>query len=214
MALRKLSTAALRRELAVREKAVPKLQAEHAKLASRLAEITAELAELGEAAPARRGRKPGRPKGSGRGPGRPKGSKNRKPGRPKGSGGKRAKNAVPLPEAIRAVVKAGSTVSPAEVAATVLKGGFKTTAKNFGMMVSNALAKLPDFKRKGRGQYLRVGTGGAKAKAARKKPAGRKRAAGKPAAKRPAAKAAGKPGRKAKPKAAPKPAQAPETSST
>ena len=93
---------------------------------------------------------------------------------------------MPLPAAIRAVVKVGSTVSPAEVAATVLKGGFQTTARNFGMMVSNALAKLPDFRREGRGQYLRVaGAGGSGAKAkTKRKPKAKPKAAPKKAAAR------------------------------
>jgi len=166
MALRSLSTAELRRELTRRESALPKLNAEHARLSARLREVEAELSELGAAPPARRGRKPGRPKGSGKGktgrkPGRPKGSgkgqSGRKPGRPKGSGRGRAKNTLSLPEAILKNVRPGAKVTPASVATTLKSSGFKSTSKTFGVMVSNALGKLPEFKRVGRGEYVRQG---------------------------------------------------------
>jgi hypothetical protein len=146
--LKNLSVAELRRELDRREKGGDKLRAAHMKLASRLAEIEAELAELGVDVPARRGRKPGR------GPGRPPGSKSR-------AGGKRAKNSMSLLEAIVSGVRVGSTVSPAEAAAAASKAGYKSSSPNLGMMVANQLAKAPMFKRVGRGQYLHKG-GGAK----------------------------------------------------
>jgi hypothetical protein len=152
--LKNLSVAELRRELERREKGGDKLRAAHAKLAKRLAAIEAELADLGVDLPARRGRKPGRK--AGRGPGRPKGSKN------KPKGGKRAKNAMSLIEAIVSGVRVGSTVSPAQAADAAKKAGYKSSSPNLGMMVANALAKAPMFKRMGRGQYLLKG-GAAKA---------------------------------------------------
>src|SRR5882672_3907118 len=145
--LNKLSVADLRRELERREKGGDKLRAAHAKLASRLSEIEAELAELGVDVPARRGRKPGRK--AGRGPGRPKGSKN--------TGAKRAKNAMSLLEAIVSGVRVGSTVSPAEAAEAAKQAGYKSSSPNLGMMVANQLAKAPQFKRVGRGQYVLQG---------------------------------------------------------
>jgi hypothetical protein len=112
----------------------------------------AELADLGvDAAPTRRGPKPGSM--AKRGPGRPKGSKNKpgKVGRPKGS---KNKNAMSLVEAILKGVRAGSTVSPAEAGAAAKKVGYKSSSPNFGMMVANALSKDNRFKRVERGQYL------------------------------------------------------------
>ena len=146
MALRSLSTADLRRELARREAGASRLQAKHAKLAKRLAAIEAELADLGVAAPARRGPKPGR-----RGPGRPKGSKN------KPKTGRRAKNEMSLLEAIVSGLRVGSTVSPAQAGQAAKKAGYKSSSPNFRMMVAHQLATAPVFKRMGRGQYLLKG---------------------------------------------------------
>ena len=154
--LRSMSVAELRRELERREKGGDKLRKQHAKLARRIAEIDAELADLGVAVPARRGRKPGRMPGR-RGPGRPKGSRN------KARAGKRAKNSMSLLEAIASGVRVGSTVSPMEAAAAAKAKGYTSSSPNFGMMVANALAKAPQFKRVGRGQYLHKGGGAAKA---------------------------------------------------
>jgi hypothetical protein len=165
--LKNLTVAELRRELDRREKGGDKLRAQHSKLASRLAEIEAELSELGVDVPARRGRKPGRMPGR-RGPGRPKGSRN-------SSAGKRAKNSMSLLEAIVSGVRVGSTVSPSEAADAAAKSGYKSSSPNFGMMVANQLAKAPMFKRTGRGQYLHKGGGTPKAKGGRPaKKAGRK----------------------------------------
>jgi hypothetical protein len=153
--LKQLTVADLRRELERREKGGHKLAARHSKLASRLAEIDAELAELGVAAPARRGRKPGR-----------------MPGRPKGSGRTpRAKNSMSLLQAIMSGLRAGSTVSPAEAAAAAKKAGYSSSSPNFGMMVANALAKAGEFKRTGRGQYLFKGAGKSAKPAKASKPA-------------------------------------------
>ncbi|HEX5011119.1 MAG TPA: hypothetical protein VFY71_12035 [Planctomycetota bacterium] len=232
------------------------MQAQHAKLAKRLAAIDAELDDLGVAVPKRRGRNPGRMPGR-RSPGRPKGSKNkrrgrratgdltlldailkgvrvgttvspadaavaarragyrsrspnlaelcahamrsggafshagrgkylrtgdkrplRKRGRPKGSKNKhrskRAKNSMSLVEAIVAGVRSGATVSPAEAGAAAKRKGYKSSSPNFGMMVANALAKAPMFKRLGRGQYMLKG-GSPAPKSKRGRPAKAKR---------------------------------------
>ena len=145
--LKKLSIAELRRELDRRERGGDKLRTAHAKLASRLEAIESELADLGVDLPARRGRKPGRK--AGRGPGRPRGSKNK--------AGTRATNAMSLLEAIVSGVRVGSTVSPAQAAEAAKKAGYKSSSPNLGMMVANQLAKAPQFKRVGRGQYLLKG---------------------------------------------------------
>jgi hypothetical protein len=186
--LRKLSVADLRRELERREKGSKKLLALHAKLSKQLATIDAELADLGvEVAPRRRpGRKPG-PK-PGRAPGR-------KAGRPaKGTDGRsrRAKNAMTLLEAILKGVPSGKTISPAEAAVAAKATGYKTASKMFGQQVANCLAKAKEFKKLGRGQYLRVGSGGKASK-----PVKAKQAAGK--AKKPGRKPGRPKGSKAKP---------------
>ncbi|MBI4021303.1 MAG: hypothetical protein HY369_03605 [Candidatus Aenigmarchaeota archaeon] len=158
--LKSMSVADLRRELERREKGGKKLQAQHAKLAKRLAAIDAELAELGVDVPARgrRGRKPG-PK-----PGR-------KRGRPaKGDGrSRRVKNAMTLLQAILKGVPTGKTVSPAEAATAAKAAGYRSAGQNFGQQVATCLSKAKQFKRRGRGQYQRVGGGGgaAPAKAAK-----------------------------------------------
>jgi len=151
MKLKNISVRNLRRELARRESGAAKLSAKHADLSKRIAGLEAELADLGmDAAPARRGPKPGRM--GKRGPGRPKGSK-AKSGK---VGGKRAKNAMALPEAIATGVKVGATVSPAQAAVAAKKAGYKTTSANFGMIVANCLAKDGNYKKLGRGQYKRT----------------------------------------------------------
>ncbi len=165
MKLKDVAVSDLRRELARRESGATKLQATRAAISKQLAALEAELADLGmDAAPARRGRKPGRPKGSTNKPG--------KVGRPKGSNGKRAKNSMSLVDAILKGVPTGKTVSPAEAAVAAKKVGYKTTSPNFGMMVANALSKDSRFKRLGRGQYQ---VGGGKLAA----PKGKKAAKGK-----------------------------------
>ena len=153
MAMKRLSTSALRAELSRRERGATKLAKQRDKLQSKLDGILAQLADLGiDGTAKRRGRPPGR-----RGPGRPKGSKNRKPGRPKGKRAKRMKNEMSLLEAITKGVRAGSTVSPADAAVAAKKAGSRSASPNFGMMVANTLAKAKEFKRVGRGQYQRQG---------------------------------------------------------
>ena len=176
MALRSLSTAALRAELARREKGAAKLQKKHTTLSRVLATLEAELAGLGAPGAKRRGRPPGsKNKRRGRKPGRPKGR--RGPGRPPKMGRRRrASNKLTLPEALAKAVRVGSTVSPADAAAAVRKAGYKTASKTFGIQVATTLARSSAFKKTGRGAYLRKGTAGraAPAKRGRKPKMGRK----------------------------------------
>jgi len=137
MAITNLSTADLRRELDRRERAADKLQAKRDKLAKEIAGIEADLAALG-AKTGRRGKRGTPSRGTSAGPRR------------------RAKNEMTLPDTIAAAMEVRAVVSPKEAAELVKKNGFKTTSKNFGMMVANALAKDARFKRVGRGQYERV----------------------------------------------------------
>jgi len=53
-------------------------------------------------------------------------------------------------------VEPRATVTPAEAAQLVRSNGYQSTAKNFGMVVANALAKDARFARRGRGHYERV----------------------------------------------------------
>jgi septal ring factor EnvC (AmiA/AmiB activator) len=158
MALRSHSTAALRKELARREKGASKLQKKHGKLAKALAKLESELAGLGGiiiVSGKRRGRPPGSKNKKRRGKrlGRPPGSKNKKRrGRPPGS-----KNKQSLGDALAAAVRPGTVVSPAEAMSKVKAAGYKSAAKQFGIVVAMRLRDDKRFKRKGRGQYLRVG---------------------------------------------------------
>jgi len=67
-----------------------------------------------------------------------------------------AKNSVSLADALALAVEVRATVSPAEAAQLVQSNGYQSTAKNFGMVVANALSKDARFKRIGRGRYERV----------------------------------------------------------
>jgi hypothetical protein len=156
MALRSASTAALRREIERRERGAVKVAARRDKLAKQLAALDAELAELGVDGPPRRGRPPGsKNKRRGRKPGRKAGPRTgRKPGRP--AGRKLPKNTRSLGDTLAATVRPGTIVSPAEAAKRVRAQGYKTTAKNFGKVVTLRLRVHKLFKHRGRGQYERV----------------------------------------------------------
>ncbi len=158
MAVRKMSTSALKAEIARREKGAGKLRRERDKVAAQLDKIDAKLAEL-EDGGARRG--PGRPKKAttnGR-RGKKKTGRRKATGRKatgKKTGRRRAKNDMSLAEAIVQAVEKGAVVSPKEASALVKANGYKSSSPNFGMMVANSLAKDKRFKRKGRGEYERV----------------------------------------------------------
>lgn len=150
MKLKNVSVAALRQEIARRERGGHKLMARREKLAKALASLDSELTSLGiDGAPKRRGRKPG-PK-----PGR----MGRKPGRRAKVDGRsrRVKNKMTLLQAILSGVRAGATVSPAEAAVAARKAGYKSAGKKFGQQVATCLANAKEFKKRGRGQYQRAG---------------------------------------------------------
>ena len=73
-----------------------------------------------------------------------------------------ARNSISLADALALAVEVRATVSPAEAAQLVLSNGYQSTAKNFGMVVANALAKDERFRRVGRGRYERVTSPGSK----------------------------------------------------
>ena len=148
MALKSLSTAVIRREIERRERGAVKVAARRAKLARALAALDAELADLGVDGPPRRGRPPGSKN-------KPRG---RKPGPKAGhrTGRKLPKNTRTLGDALAATVRPGTIVSPAEAAKRVRAQGYKTTATNFGKVVTLRLRVHKLFKHRGRGQYERV----------------------------------------------------------
>jgi len=146
MTLKTISTSDLQAELLRREKTVRDLANRRDKLARELAELDRELAELGAPTaptPRRRAAAEGDALSA-------DGSALRVPRA-------RARNAVSLADALAQCMEIRAVVTPAEAAEMVIKNGYTSTSKNLGMMVSNALARDPRFKRVSRGQYERVG---------------------------------------------------------
>ena len=72
------------------------------------------------------------------------------------AGRQRAQNGISLADALAQAIEVRATISPAEAAQLVLSNGYLSTAKNFGMVVANALAKDKRFARRARGLYERV----------------------------------------------------------
>ena len=68
---------------------------------------------------------------------------------------KRPKNELTLAEALADCAEVGAIVSPKDAADLVLKNGYKSSSATFGGQVANALAKHPQFKKRGRAQYER-----------------------------------------------------------
>ena len=68
----------------------------------------------------------------------------------------RPRNSVSLADALAMAVEPRATVTPAEAAQLVTSNGYQSSAKNFGMVVANALAKDARFARRSRGQYERI----------------------------------------------------------
>lgn len=68
----------------------------------------------------------------------------------------RARNGISLADALAQAIEVRATVSPAEAAQLVLSNGYQSTAKHFGMVVANALAKDKRFERRARGLYERI----------------------------------------------------------
>jgi hypothetical protein len=135
MNLNALSTADLSAELARRQKATSKLEKQRDKLLAQIEAIEADLAKLG--------RQPSRtPRGGG--------------AAVSGAGPrKRPKNELTLADALAGCAELGAVVSPQEAVDLVLKNGYKSSSATFGGQVANALAKHPQFKKRGRAQYER-----------------------------------------------------------
>ena len=138
-ALRNLSVADIRKELARREAGATRLVRQRTKLAKRLAALDAELAVLGVDSPkAPRGR---------RGP---------RTAARKGTRRRRSRGGLTLMAALEKGVASGKVVSPMEAGAAAKRAGYQTASKTFGIQVATALAKADGFKRVGRGQYERL----------------------------------------------------------
>jgi len=140
-AIRNLSVADIRRELARREAGATRLVRQRTKLAKRLATLDAELADLGVDSPrGLRGRRG--PRGGAR----------------KAARRRRSRGGLTLVAALEKGVTVGKVVSPMEASAAAKRAGYRTASKTFGIQVATALAKATSFKRVGRGRYERLGT--------------------------------------------------------
>jgi hypothetical protein len=150
MNLQTLSTTDLQAELTRREKQGRHLTDRRERLARELAEIDAELLALGVAPAGRTSRRDAAASstpseaGDAEATGTPRARRSR------------AKNSISLGDALAAAMEIRAVVTPAEASELVRKNGYTSTSQNFGMLVSNALAKDPRFKRLSRGQYERV----------------------------------------------------------
>ncbi len=137
MNLKAIDTQTLAAELRRREKSQKKLLNKRTRLLKELAEVEAELAAFGSLPSAGRSVAVGRTA--------------------TGTPRRRAQNDVTLGDALAQAMEIRAIVTPSEAAKLVMANGYKTTSKNFAMMVSNTLAKDKRFKRISRGQYERIG---------------------------------------------------------
>ena len=120
------SVADLHREIALRERGNMALFRKRARLAAKLDALDTQISALGL--------KVGRG-GNGALP-----------------GGKKYKNEMTLVEALAKALK-GKTMGVAEAVEAVQKAGYRSTAKNFRVVVNIALINSGKFKRVERGQY-------------------------------------------------------------
>jgi hypothetical protein len=166
MTLKTISTSDLQAELLRREKSVRELETRRDRLTRELADIDAELAQLGAPTGGTTRRRAATTGSSSGYAGSTPGGGDESGGEGSfGSGGEatervprqRARNAVSLADALAQCMEVRAVVTPAEAADMVLKNGYTSTSKNLGMMVSNALARDPRFRRVSRGQYERIG---------------------------------------------------------
>jgi hypothetical protein len=130
MGLAKLSTVALKKELQRRLEALPKLIAQRDELNRQIAELEAPSAAA--TAPTLR-----------------KAPASKKVARK----AKRAKNPVPLPEALVQAISGKKGVSISEAVAGVLATGYTSTSKDFPNIVKKTLANDKRFQRVARGVY-------------------------------------------------------------
>ncbi|MFN0011744.1 MAG: hypothetical protein ACKVS8_08900 [Phycisphaerales bacterium] len=127
--LASLTVAELQQEIRRRERHVGTLQRRRNRLARKLAQLDAEIALSGGSV-VRTGR-------AGRG------------------GATRARNKLPLADALAAALK-GKRLSVGDAGEAVRKAGYHTTSPNFRTMVNIALLNKKRFKRIDRGVYTAV----------------------------------------------------------
>jgi len=131
MDLSRVSTTHLQAEIQRREHSLEALQRKRERLADELAEVESELGQLGAAPQPQAGAE-------------------------ESGGRERARNQIALGDALALAMEVRAVVTPAEAADLVKANGYQSTSKNFNMIVSNALAKDPRFRRIARGQYERI----------------------------------------------------------
>lgn len=167
VALKQLSLAQLQRELARRQSALPRLQKKRKKLVAALQKVDDTIATLGGAAAPKKARvRRGRPL--------------RK--------AKRAKNKQSLGEVLAKVLQGAKSMKIAELTERVKRLGYKSKAKNFRLIVNQALVKDKRFRSVRRGRYALSKAARAPVKKTAARKARRKKAA---AVKAPAAPAIG-----------------------
>ncbi len=124
--LASLSVSDIHREIARHERGGQTMLRKRARLAAKLDALDAQIAALGLSGSVR--------------------------GRGSLPDGKHYKNEMTLVEALAKALN-GKTLSVAEAMEAVQKVGYRSTAKNFGMIVNLALIDSEKFKRVERGQY-------------------------------------------------------------
>ena len=135
-----MSIAELRREIARRESAVKKLEAQRAALAKRLEKIDRQIAQLaGGAAPAPAPAPAAQTKATGA----------RKRVMPK--------KGADLKSVLVKAMTGGAVMSIGEAMAAVQKAGYKSSSKNFRLILSQTLSKDDRFKTVTRGKYTLAG---------------------------------------------------------
>ena len=162
--------AELRQQLALKERQLKALTARRTKIAAQLSAVDREIAQLGgKAAPVKKTKK--------------KIVRKRR---------KRARNKQNLVDVLEAVLKGKKGVKVSDVVKLVRAAGYKSTAKQFGNIVSQTLTSNKRFKKVSRGVYALKGAKQAAAKKKVKEPA--KKAVAKKKAKKAVKKTAAKTG--------------------
>ena len=159
-ALKQLSVAQLQRELARRQGALPRLQKKQRRLTAALAKVEQAIADLGGAEAPRRAAKKVKARR-----GRPAGKR------------RRVKNALSLADVLVRILGGVKSMKVAELAEAVERTGYKSKAKNFRLIVNQALVKDKRFRNVRRGRYALSKAGKPAAKASAKKARVRKAAA-------------------------------------
>ncbi|MCY2929329.1 MAG: hypothetical protein NTV86_07500 [Planctomycetota bacterium] len=136
MKLANVSLLQLKAELARRQKALPKLARQRAKLLKALAAVEAEMAQVaGAEGPVRVARVA---------KAAPAGRKHRT-GRP------------PRPGSLKAIILAAmgpkKALSVPEAVQAAIDGGYKSQSKNFRLLVNQTLLNEPEFRKVSRGKY-------------------------------------------------------------